>query len=345
MLFVPLPFVNALLLALVFVFLKKSSGATATRAFLMLIALCCLQSIVLGLRWGYNVDALRFVQPLLAALLPPLAYESFRGLVDQAAPGRFRLAAAPLAALVILGLMIAAPVLLDSALVLLFLAYAVALARIAWRGPDGLGLARLDEAAAAHRALWLAAFCLCLSALFDLVILFDFERSGGSHAAILVSNANIVSLLLIGLAARTAGHAQTETNTEPEPAAQTATSEDAEIVARVDALMMAQHLHRDDTLNLSRLARRAGLPARQLSQAINRVRDMNVSRYVNDFRIKDVCTLLRQDGITVTEAMYRAGFSTKSNFNREFLRVTGMTPDQWRKAESSDLEQKDRMAR
>ncbi len=77
MLFVPLPFVNALLLALVFVFLKKSNGATATRAFLMLIALCCLQSIVLGLRWGYNVDALRFVQPLLAALLPLLPMRAF----------------------------------------------------------------------------------------------------------------------------------------------------------------------------------------------------------------------------------------------------------------------------
>ncbi|TYC75648.1 helix-turn-helix transcriptional regulator [Stappia sp. BW2] len=339
-LFVPLPFVNALLLVLVFVFLKKSNGAAATRAFLMLIALCCLQSIVLGLRWGYNVEALRFVQPLLAALLPPLAYESFRGLVDRAAPGPLRLAAAPLAALVTLGLMLAAPLLLDGALIVLFLAYAVALAGIAWRGPDGLGLARLDEAAAAHRALWLAAFCLCLSAGFDLVILLDFERSGGSHAALLVSNANIVSLLLIGLAARTAGQAQTETNNEPEPAVQTATSEDAEIVARVDALMTAQHLHRDDTLNLSRLARRAGLPARQVSQAINRVRGMNVSRYVNNFRVKDVCTVLQQEDVTVTEAMYRAGFSTKSNFNREFLRVTGMTPDQWRKAEGRHSEQK-----
>ncbi|WP_297835441.1 AraC family transcriptional regulator [uncultured Roseibium sp.] len=345
MLFVPLPFVNALLLALVFVFLKQSNGTTATRAFLTLIALCCLQSVILGLRWGYEIEALRFVLPVLAALLPPLAYESFRGLVDQSRPGMFRLAAAPLAALIILALVLFAPILVDGALIILFLAYALALAGIAWRGPDGLGLARLDSATSAHRALWLAAFCLSLSAGFDLVILFDFERSGGSHAALLVSNANIISLLLIGLAALTAGRAQTETNSEPEPAPQSATSEDAEILARIDALMTTQRLYRDDTLNLTRLARRAGLPARQVSQAINRVRGMNVSRYVNDFRIKDVCTLLRQNGVTVTEAMYRAGFSTKSNFNREFLRAIGMTPDQWRKAESRDLEQKDRKAR
>ena len=84
-----------------------------------------------------------------------------------------------------------------------------------------------------------------------------------------------------------------------------------------------------------------GLPARQLSQAINRVRGMNVSRYVNDFRIKDVCAVLQQEDVTVTEAMYRAGFSTKSNFNREFLRVTGMTPDQWRKADGANDKQKD----
>jgi AraC-like DNA-binding protein len=31
--------------------------------------------------------------------------------------------------------------------------------------------------------------------------------------------------------------------------------------------------------------------------------------------------------------MLEAGFSTKSNFNREFRRVTGTSPAQWRAAE------------
>jgi AraC-like DNA-binding protein len=34
-------------------------------------------------------------------------------------------------------------------------------------------------------------------------------------------------------------------------------------------------------------------------------------------------------GESVTEAMFASGFSTKSNFNREFLRVTGASPSKW----------------
>ncbi|WP_428644172.1 helix-turn-helix domain-containing protein [Roseibium sp.] len=337
MLFVPLPFVNALLLGLVFAMLRRSNSAATTGPFLLLIALCCLQSVLLGLRWGYDIDTLRFALPVLAALLPPLAYESFRGLIDQSGPGVFRLAAAPLSAAAIAGLSLLAPQFIDGALLVLFLSYTLVLALLARSGPDGLDLARLDGAASANRAIWLAAACLGLSALFDLLILLDFERFGGAHAALLVSNANILSLLLIGLAALTAGRTQAETPEEPEKDIAVASAEDTEIVARVERLMTVRHIYRDENLNLSRLARRAGLPARQVSQAINRVAGTNVSRYVNDFRIGEVCRLLRQEGITVTEAMYRSGFSTKSNFNREFLRVTGTTPDAWRRADRQDV--------
>lgn len=334
MLFVPLPFVNALLLALVFVMLRRSNDHATTRAFLLLIALCCLQSIVLGLRWGYQLDALRFVQPILAAILPPLTYESFRSLRDRLKPGAMRLAAVPLAAFVAVCLLLFAPQFIDSFLLILVLAYALALAILARTGPDGLELARLDSAALANRAVWWAAACLLASAGFDLLILLDFERSGGSNAAMLVSNANIIGLLIIGLAALAAGKTQTLPDEDVEKSTPAPTDADAEIVSRIDTMMREKRLYRDENLNLSRLARSAGLRSRQVSQAINRVRGKNVSRYVNDFRINEVCRLLRQDNLTVTEAMFRSGFSTKSNFNREFLRATGMTPDAWRKSAS-----------
>jgi AraC-like DNA-binding protein len=37
-----------------------------------------------------------------------------------------------------------------------------------------------------------------------------------------------------------------------------------------------------------------------------------------------------QAGDSVTVAMLGSGFNTKSNFNREFLRITGRTPSTWR---------------
>ncbi|WP_365734666.1 helix-turn-helix domain-containing protein [Planktotalea sp.] len=42
-------------------------------------------------------------------------------------------------------------------------------------------------------------------------------------------------------------------------------------------------------------------------------------------RIKAACAALEQ-GDSVTEVMLSAGFNTKSNFNREFLRITGKIP-------------------
>ena len=81
----------------------------------------------------------------------------------------------------------------------------------------------------------------------------------------------------------------------------------------------------DPDLTLARLARRLHVPIKQLSAAINLVKGENVSRYVNGFRIRAARTSL-EEGETVTEAMLSSGFNTKSNFNREFARVTGQSP-------------------
>jgi AraC-like DNA-binding protein len=41
--------------------------------------------------------------------------------------------------------------------------------------------------------------------------------------------------------------------------------------------------------------------------------------------------LLAETTTPVTEIMFDVGFQTKSNFNREFRRVTDMSPLEWRK--------------
>ncbi|MBP1853311.1 helix-turn-helix domain-containing protein [Rhizobium halophytocola] len=97
--------------------------------------------------------------------------------------------------------------------------------------------------------------------------------------------------------------------------------------------MARARLYADTDLNLARLARRLGRPARSLSNAVNRVHGLSVSQYVNDFRVAEACRLLRDTEAPVTRILYEAGFLTKSNFNREFLRVTGMTPTAWRTAQ------------
>lgn len=328
MLFVPLPFVVALLLLLRFVaLLRQQEGGN--RPFLALIGLCILQSIAVGLRWGYDVTAVRYVLPVLAGGLPPLVLASFQSLMHRDRADLPWLNAAPPVA--ILALLVLAPDLIDGALVVIFVGYAVILLRLANAGPDGLDEARLDGAAGAHKALLIAAGSLCLSASLDIAIALDFEWSRGENVPMIVSNANLLSLFLAGLTAAVAARARAvPAPPEQEDRDDSMAERDRDVLERVDRLLADQKLFRDENLTLARLARRAGVPARQISGAINRLTGRNVSQYINDFRIAEACRLLRGTDMPVTSAMLESGFQTKSNFNREFRRVTAMSPATWR---------------
>ncbi|MNY61663.1 HTH-type transcriptional activator Btr [compost metagenome] len=72
------------------------------------------------------------------------------------------------------------------------------------------------------------------------------------------------------------------------------------------------------------------MPARRISNAINRIHGISVSQYVNNYRVEEACRLLLTTEEAITQIAFEAGFLTKSNFNREFLRVTGKSPSSWR---------------
>ncbi|WFP63278.1 AraC family transcriptional regulator [Mesorhizobium sp. WSM4904] len=337
MIFVPLPFVVALLLLILLGRMLRAERPS--RPFLALVGLCALQSVFIGLRWGYDITALRYVLPVVASCLPPLVLTSFRSLIHRGtgdANGFRWLHAAPPA--LVLALLPLAPRLIDPALIVIFVGYALAVLDLGRAGPDALDEARFDGAVAAHRALVIAALSLCLSAFFDFAVFMDFEWSRGKNAAFLVSNANFLGLLLIGLTAIVAARARAEPVAAVEAAATYATAQDRQVLDRIHKLLVEQKLSRDENLTLSRLARRAGVPARQISGAVNRLAGKNVSRYINDFRIAEACRLLRDTDMSVTAVMLESGFQTKSNFNREFRRVTAASPAGWReKARSEPL--------
>lgn len=334
MLFVPVPFVVALLLVLLFVQLARRNDEIRTnRPFLALIALCTVQSVLVGLRWGYGLTELRYALPVVAALLPPLVHASFRRLTHDDRPrGAWSILAYVAPALGIGLLIVVFPRLIDAALIVLYVAYAFVILNLGRAGPDALDETRFEGAMPAFRALQIAALTLCVSALFDLIVLLDFEWAQGANVAALVSSANILGLLLLGLAAVVAGRNQPapEIGSDLAPPPAPPSAEDRDVLARIDSLMLTQSLFRDENLNLSRLARRAGIPSRRISGAINRLTGLNVSQYVNDHRIREACRLLKETDHAVTSVMLEAGFQTKSNFNREFRRVTGLSPIAWR---------------
>ena len=57
---------------------------------------------------------------------------------------------------------------------------------------------------------------------------------------------------------------------------------------------------------------------------------------INKLRIDHACQLLNDSQKQITEIIYAADFNTKSNFNREFRRIIGETPSQWRTKHTLD---------
>ena len=105
---------------------------------------------------------------------------------------------------------------------------------------------------------------------------------------------------------------------------------DAQLLKQLNHLLIEQRLYADTELNLQKLARKIGVPARSVSRAINSQTGKNVSQWVNAARVDAVCDQLKNKHVSVTQAMHDAGFLTKSNFNREFRRLKGCSPSQWR---------------
>lgn len=111
-----------------------------------------------------------------------------------------------------------------------------------------------------------------------------------------------------------------------------------QIFALWDKTVLDGNLHmRDDGLSVKSAAKLLNLPSRHLSEAVNRVYGGSFSQHLNDLRIKHACSILQEDrSLSVTEVMLESGYATKSSFNKEFLRVMGMSPTQYKRTAGND---------
>lgn len=335
MLSIPLPFVTALLLSILLARLRQAGPIG--RSALLFVGACTALAIFVGLRWTFDIQGIRFVLPIVASLLPASAWLSFEQLVDDRKHRRKWAHVAPIAVVAILSATWTSwhpPI--DLVLAISFFAYGFALLRLGISGVDGFGAARLADADRTRNAAIVAGVVLVLTGLVDLLLAGDFDFYRGTHSALIVAVANMLSLPLIAYAVAVVGEggaieatddsADEALRSASQPTSQASGNDDARIVETVDRLLREQRLFRDPDLTLNRLSRRARIPSRQISAAVNRVFGKNVSQVVNDYRIEEAKDLLQHTDAPITKVMYDVGFQTKSNFNREFLRVTGITP-------------------
>lgn len=364
MLALPIPLISALILT--FLGLRAALEGETPKMVLGLIALCAGQSLLISLNQYYGLSVVAPLQPVTATVIPVLTYLTFLSTAVRplkVLPDALH-ALAPLAAAICTLL---ESELLDVVLVVGFAGYGVLLLSRLRAGADGLPLVRLDND---NRALLLwrwMAIALISSAASDLMITVLFLTGQGWLRPWLVSLYASLFLLLIGLlnlsevlkgrptdpedrmeersdehskdppgdrplgAAPPALHDQMSGSETPQTIAADVAGDDAPIMARVRSLMEQAAPYLDPNLSLRQMARRLSLPEKQLSAAINRATGENVSRFINAHRIEHACGLMRA-GMPITSAIYASGFNTKSNFNREFLRVKGCAPSQWLEA-------------
>ncbi|MDQ0395372.1 helix-turn-helix domain-containing protein [Labrys monachus] len=339
---IPLPFVISLVLCLVLLRMMRQEKRKLG-LFPLLVATFAVQAALSGLNWNAGWYPARFIQPVVAAVLPALSFAAFDQLRRNtpAKPSSLLPHLAPATLVAVLVAFWRAPV--DIALFAIYLGYGLALLRVARQGPVALSAVRITDEWTAHKALVAMAVLFVTTAFIDAAISLDFFLGDGRQARTLLTVASVLWLAVAGYAATVADDARPgneadtpEENFVPSPSgpppAPSSIEDDAAIADRIDILMREQHLYRDPDLTLERLARRAGIPGRRISGALNRIHGRNISQIVNEYRVGEAKRRLISTRDPVTAIMLEAGFGTKSNFNREFLRVTGMTPSSYRRA-------------
>jgi AraC-like DNA-binding protein len=102
---------------------------------------------------------------------------------------------------------------------------------------------------------------------------------------------------------------------------------------QLQQLMEDEQLYLKPELTSQDLAEQLNISSKVLSQVINQGFNKNFFDYVNSYRCEKVKQLLlsADKKITIIEAMYMSGFNSKSSFNKEFKKLTGQTPSEFKK--------------
>lgn len=88
----------------------------------------------------------------------------------------------------------------------------------------------------------------------------------------------------------------------------------------------------DEKLDLEKTSIAIGLNIQQTSELINAKLELSFRSYINSYRIEEAKELLKnKPEVSVIAIAFATGFGSKSSFNSEFKKTTGITPIEYRK--------------
>ncbi|WP_422081522.1 helix-turn-helix domain-containing protein [Ulvibacterium sp.] len=111
-------------------------------------------------------------------------------------------------------------------------------------------------------------------------------------------------------------------------------NESEEIFTKIQEALKEKRLFMESDLTLGHLSEAIGSTSRKVSQVINDRMGHSFFDLINTHRIAEAKRIFRErkdPKLTVLEVMYEVGFNSKSSFNTQFKKKTGLTPSEFLK--------------
>ena len=93
--------------------------------------------------------------------------------------------------------------------------------------------------------------------------------------------------------------------------------------------------HYADEIKMSDVADECGLSESHFRRIFEETMSMKPLDYLNMIRIDKACEIIQNKDYAMEEVGFRVGYQTPSTFNRNFKKLTGKTPYQWKKEENT----------
>lgn len=282
-----------------------------------------------------------FLRPTIAMTIGPVAWLYFSSAANPEFKIRFRHGLHFLPAIAI-GLELVSNIVIvdiDTAIIASYAAYSLALFWQARLGASRFSHLR-NGASLVHLWLVVGAAILALSAISEIAIAADIQRGRAISQSpallgVLIIDFVLVAYVLLAALRQPAAFEWMFTLREKTLSQSPGTYREDEYqqcIGQLNALIQRERIHTQEGITVRVVARKIGVPARLLSEAINRIYGESYSRFMNRRRVEVAQQLLRDHAnLPMIDVMFDSGFRTKSSFNREFRAVTGETPSSFRK--------------
>lgn len=100
---------------------------------------------------------------------------------------------------------------------------------------------------------------------------------------------------------------------------------------RMDQIFKYVRNNFDTEISLEEIAKRVSLTVPAFCRYFKKATSKTFTEYVNEFRIVHATKLLSEGQLSLTEIYMECGFNSQSHFIKQFKRITGQTPSEYRK--------------